>query len=173
MKRCNLIIICSFFLAVDAKSQIKYPTLDSVEHTFQAIWKDIKMPCSWQMATKRKANGKLIFFDTSSTRFEIEFLKASSLPFYTSLQTDFETTEQYYHWAIRQLDNIETIMLTKLEESEKVGFVILKVRDASGDFYRLLARHHDLVCSIKVYNKEMTIDQQFEKLKLLYELNRD
>ena len=172
MKHAFLSVSLLIFIAFNSIAQNKYPTLDSLERGFATVWKDIKMPCQWVMTPKRKANGRLIFYDTDSTGVQVEFFKASSLPFYTSSQTDFETTEQYDSWKEKMRDDKKSIEFTKIEEAEDAGYIIFKISDGSGEFYRLLARHQDLVCSIRIYNKEMPVEEQLEKLKLLHDLNR-
>jgi hypothetical protein len=125
------------------------------------------------MEAKRKANGKLKFFDQDSTGLEFDFFKANSLPFYNASQTDFETTENYYHWKEEKMRNAKSIDIKIVEENKDAGFIIFKVKDESGEFYRILARHEDLVCSIKIFNKVMPLENQLDKLKTLHGINQN
>jgi hypothetical protein len=173
MKHSYLLIISLMFSIVNCCSQNKYTTLVSLESSFESVWKDVKMPCEWEMDSKRKTNGKLTFFDKDSTGLEFDFFKANSLPFYSPSQTDYETTMEYYDWKSKKKGNTKNIILTKIEENKEVGFVIFKIKDASGEFYRIFARHHDLVCSIKIFNKEIPLENQLDKLKMLHQLNKN
>jgi hypothetical protein len=173
MKLSIILIAAQIFISVNCNSQNKYTTLDGLESSFESVKKDIKMPCQWEMNTKHKTNGKITFFDKDSTGLEFDFFKASSLPFYTPFQTDFETTKKYYSWKLKSGNYTKDIILSKIEENKEAGFVIFKIKDLSGEFYRIFARHHDFVCSIKIFNKEMPIENQLDKLKMLHDLNKN
>ena len=170
----SIILITTFiFFSQNCYSQNKYVTLDSLESSFESVKKDIKMPCQWIMDVKRKANGKITFFDSDSTALEFDFFKASSLPFYTTSQTDYETTKKYYQWKLKKRLNTMNIVLTKIEENYAAGFVIFKIKDESGEFYRILARHGEFVSSIKIFAKEIPVVNQLSKLRMLHDLNKN
>ena len=165
----NLFFLC---FTVDTFAQKGIPTIDSLEYNFERLTKNKMMPCQWVLSIKHRANGQLRYYDKDSTALEFEFFKASSLPFYTSSQTDFETTQHYYNWTVKEHDNTESLKLTKLEENRAEGYAIFKINDLSGEFYRLLARHDEILYSIKIYNKKTSTGKKIETLKLLHGLNK-
>jgi hypothetical protein len=172
--KLSIILITVFILISDlCYSQGSSITLDSLESEFVSVWKDIKMPCQWKMDSKRNANGKLTFFDKDSSAIEFDFFKASSLPFYTSIQTDYETTKKYYKWALKKSKKLKNNVFIKVEENKKAGFIIYKIKDASGEFYRIFARHHDFVFSTKIFKSEISVESQLDKLRLLHDLNKN
>ena len=155
-------------------SQNNYKTLDSLESLFTSVWIDVKMPCQWEMTPKRKANGKLVFLNKDSTVFQFNFFKAASLPFYNELDNDFETTQRFYKWIIKKNRFYnKSISAIKIEESKEYGFQILKVKDESGEFYNIFARNNDIICSIKIFNKEIMEKDLLETLRQLQQLNKN
>ena len=172
MKYAFLLMLSFICLAVDTFAQKGIPTIDSLEYNFERLTKNKMMPCQWVLTLQHRTNGQMRYYDKDSIALEFEFFKASSLPFYTSSQTDFETTQHYYDWTVKMQENKGSIKLTKLEENNAEGFAIFKIIDLSGEFYRLLARHEEIVYSIKIYNKNTTIDKKLETLILLHQLNK-
>jgi hypothetical protein len=171
MKYSSFLILSFVISITNCSSQNRYANLDSLESSFESVWKDIKMPCTWGTEAKRKTNGKLAFYDKDSTMFEFDFFKVNSLPFYLPTQTDFETIKMYFFWKTNQEETTKGIIITKVEENSDSKFIILKIRDSSGEFYRILARHDDVMCSIKIFDQKIPIETQLDKLKLLNKLN--
>jgi hypothetical protein len=173
MKLFGILITSFILLSKICYTQNNYATFDSIESSFESIKKNIQMPCQWEMTSKARNNGKCTFFDKDSTALEFDFYKTSSIPFYTTTQTDFETTKEFYKWELKKSSKSKKIFFSKVEENKEAGFVIVKVKDSTGDFYRILARHNDLVYSIKIFNKVLPLEKQLEKLKTLHDLNKN
>ena len=170
------IILIAVLICFSQKSfsQKSYKTLDSLESLFTSVWIDVKMPCQWEMIAKRKANGKLIFLNNDSTIFQFNFFKAASLPFYNELDTDFETTQKFYNWIKKKNRNYnKSISSTKIEENKENGYQILKIKDESGQFYNIFARHNDVACSIIIFNKDINEKDLLETLRQLHQLNKN
>ena len=172
MKYVFLLILSFICLAVDTFAQKGISTIDSLEYNFERLTKNKMMPCQWVLTIKHRTNGQLRYYDRDSTALEFEFFKASSLPFYTSSQTDFETTQHYYDWTVNEHVNTESLKLTKLQENKTEGYAIFKIIDLSGEFYRLLARHNEILYSIKIYNKKTSTDKKLYTLIQLHDLNK-
>ena len=174
MKITILLIQLVLFATINCKAQSQDRILDSLESSFERIARNVKMSCDWEMEGKFKENGHLFFINKEdSTQLEFTFFKAKTLPFYNPKQTDFEITSEYYNWELRETNSLKSINLTQIEQNKDDGFLIFSIKDSSGEIYRLLANKLGITYSIKIFNKEMTVENQLDLLRNLYYLNKD
>ncbi len=168
MKKILFSAISLLWINFNCKSQ----NLDRLESAFETIPKNTAIPCQYEMAWKLKPNGKHYFINKDSTRLEIDWFRTPSLPFYDSQQTNLETVIAYYNWNLKEANNSERFSVEKIEENVEKGFIILKITDTQEEFYRLLSRNDESVCSIKIFDKTMALESQLDHLRVLYDLNR-
>ncbi len=172
MKKASLFLLVSTCLVLQGNAQSQLAVLDSLESSFERVVRDTKIPCQYGMDFKRKANGRPYFLNNDSTRLEFDYFKASSLPFYTSEQKNIETTLGYYDWISQQIDNINNILLQKEPEDSVSDYMIYKITTDSGSFYRLFARNGDIAFSIKIFDPIESREDQLDKLRTLWAINK-
>ncbi len=172
MRISTLLILVQFFISVNCSAQDQYKVLDSLESSFERVKRDMAIPCQFEVKFNRRENGRPFFTTKDSTQIEFDFFKISSLPFFNSRQTNYETTSSYYDWISQRKDALNSIRLTKIDENKDHGYFVYKIQDASGEFYRLLAREGEILFSIKIFDNKMSTEDQLDKLQLLYSLNK-
>ena len=172
MKISTILILVQFFISVNCNAQNQYKVIDSLESSFERIKRNMAIPCQFEVMFNRRENGRPFFTTKDSTQLEFDFFKISSLPFFNSKQTNYETTSSYYDWILQRKDTLNSIKLTKIDENKDYGYFVYKIQDASGEFYRLLARAGDILFSIKIFDNKMPMEDQLEKLQILYSLNK-
>jgi len=168
MKRLSISAIFLLWIAFNCKSQ----NLDRLESSFETIARSTAIPCQYEMVWKLKPNGKHYFINNDSTRLEVDWFRTPSLPFYNSHQTNLETITAYYNWNLKEASNSEHFRVEKIEENIEKGFIILRIIDNQEEFYRLLSRNDESVCSIKIFDKNMPVESQLNHLRVLYNLNK-
>ena len=172
MKISTLLIAAQFFIAVNCTAQGQYKVLDSLESSFERITRDMRIPCQYEVQFHRRENGKPFFTTNDSTQLEFAFFKINNLPFFDSTQTNLETTSSYNEWILQRKKSLKRISFTKISENKDDGYFVYKIHDASGTFYRLVAREADILFSIKVFDNKVPVKDQLNKLQLLYALNK-
>jgi len=172
MKISAILILVQFFISANCTAQNEYKVLDSLESSFERIKHDMSIPCQFEVKFNKRENGNPFFIAKDSFQLEFDFFKISSVPFYNSNQTNFETTSAYYDWVLQRKDAIKNIKIDKVDESKEYGYFVYKVQDNSGKFYRLLAREGDILFSIKIFDNNMSMKDQLDKLQILYSLNK-
>jgi hypothetical protein len=168
MKITVYIILISCLFCNNCFSQNSYTSLDSLESIFEVAEENVKMPCRWIMTAKKKPNGKLTFFNADSMALEFDFFKAEKLPFFTPVQTEFETVKSYLKWKKALTNNTGNILVSELEEDENECYIIYKVKDTLGEYHRILSRHGSVIYSIKIFDKKQSVESQLANLKLLH-----
>jgi hypothetical protein len=173
MKISTLLLVVQFFIAVNCSAQGQYKVLDSLESSFEHIKRDMNVPCQFQVTFNRRENGKPFFITNDSTQLEFDFFKITSLPFFDSTQTNFETTSSYYEWLLQRKNSLKSISFSKIRENKDDGYFVYKIHDASGTFYRLVAREGNILFGIKIFDNKISAEEQLNKLQLLYALNKN
>ena len=181
MKRSYLVI---FWLAINSTNGYSQDsTLHRIESPFETVTHSTAFPCTWNLQRIVKNNGAFFpsglpsfnehpfFVRDDSTKYEIEFFKTPSLPFYNPKETNLETSEAFYKWEVNQLKNQKEFSITKLIEGAEDTFIIVKIKGNTNEFYRLLVTSSNITYSIKLYAKGRSVENQLDELKLLCTLN--
>ena len=153
--------------------QSNFTTVDFFDSKLESVWKSPRMPCTWVVTPQRRANGKLAFVDSDSSKIEFDFYELLSLPFFDSTQSDLETNKQFLKWCSSQIANTPSLSLKTIEENEETGFVIIKLKEGEAESYRIFGRNKNMACSLRMVDKKMQEEEQIEKLRLLYSLNKN
>ena len=172
MKMSFYIIVLHLAISLNCIAQDPFISLDSLESSFERIPGQTKIPCEFAMVLDRKVNGKLIFMNKDSTQLELDCFKIKSLPFFDSKQIVFDANSSYLTWVSARKDILKNLKVTKIEANQNYGYWIFKIADTFGEFYQLLAKEDDVLLSIKIFDRKMSVEEQLSKLTILYELNK-
>ena len=173
MKISTILIFVNFFIVLNCSAQNKYNVFDSLESSYERIKQGMNIPCQFEVKFNRRENGKPFFTTKDSSQLEFDFFKISSIPFFNSKETSFETISSYYDWILKGQDTVKSIRLTKIDKNKEYGYFVYQIQDASGKFYRLLERDGDVLLSIKIFDNKMATEDQLDKLQILYSLNKN
>lgn len=173
MKISTVLIATQFFFAFNCSGQSQYNSIDNFETSFTRIKRDMKIPCQFEVTFNKRDNGKPFFITKDSTQIEFDFFDVTSTPFYDSTQTNAETTSAYYDWILQKKGSLKTIQIDKIDESTDKGYFVLKIHDASGEFYKLAGRSDNILFSIKLSDNQLPKQNLLEKLDILYLLNKN
>ena len=175
MKRFFLTVLTLTSIIVNCYSQ-DLP-LSRIESSFERVSHSTALPCSWKL-NRVVANNGLPFFKAfpffireDSTKYEIEFFKTQSLPFFDSLQTNFETSKAFFTWEINQLQNNKELSIKSISGNAEDTFVIAMIKSKTSEYYRLIGTANNITYSIKLYTKKRPFNMVLDELKTLYVLN--
>lgn len=173
MKLYFILIFINFCRIVDCSAQSQGKSLSSIESSLEKIEKNIKIPCQYFVKFHHRENGKSFFTTNDSCQLEFDFFTTNKLPFFNSNQTSAETITSYINWLRKETDLLKDIRFSKIDENTEDGYCVYKIQDALGEYYRLLAREGNILISIKIIDKKMDVENQLERLQILYALNKD
>ena len=173
MKLSLLLILITFLIVVDSSAQSQITAVNNEELSSATIEKNIIIPCQYFVNSYKRENGKSFFTTKDSCHLEFDFFTANKLSFFDSNQTSDETITSYINWLSKNKHALKDVKYSKVDENTKDDYIIYNIKDALEEYYQLLAIENNVLISIKIVDHKMAIDNQLERLKVLYEFNKD